>query len=98
MGASGRSGKRYLRLCAMVRARRDPCALCGHPIDYGAPPRTRWSFSLDHILSLAHGGDLLDPDNARSAHYSCNSARGGRTRRGRPEHPLPPVVVTSRMW
>jgi 5-methylcytosine-specific restriction endonuclease McrA len=94
----GRRGKPYRKLCAQVRARRDPCALCGHPIDYDAPPRTRWSFSLEHVVSLAHGGSLLDPANVTAAHYGCNSRRGGRTRRHRPEPALPPVVVTSRMW
>lgn len=98
MGDSGRSGTRYLKLCAKVRARRDPCGLCGQPIDYNAPPRTRWSFSLDHIISLAHGGDLLDERNAQSAHYGCNSRRGGATRRGRPERRVPVVVATSRRW
>lgn len=98
MGASGRRGKRYLKLCAQVRALRLPCSLCGQPIDYHAPPRTRWSFSLEHIVSLAHGGDLLDPANATAAHVGCNSRRGGATRRGRAEAQLPLVVATSRAW
>lgn len=96
MGSLGRRGKRYLRLCAQVR--RDSreqgglCTLCGLPIDYNAPPRTRWSFSLDHITSLVHGGDVLDPANARAAHYGCNARRGGGTRQGK----VP--LTTSRMW
>jgi 5-methylcytosine-specific restriction endonuclease McrA len=88
----GRRGRRYLRLCAQVRARREDCGLCRQPIDYTAPPRTPTSFSLDHITSLAHGGDLLDPANARAAHFGCNSKRGGATRQGKPE------LVTSRWW
>lgn len=100
MGDLGRRGKRYLRLCAQVRARQDPCALCGQPIDYLAQPRTRWSFSLDHELSLVHGGAVLDPNNARAAHYGCNARRGGGTRRNRPESPggSPPPYPTSRRW
>jgi len=97
MGTLGRSGKRYLKLCAQVRARRDPCCMCGQPIDYHAPPRTRWSFSLEHPSSVVNGGDVLDSDNAEAAHYGCNSKRGGATRRGR--EPVVPVVVrTSRAW
>lgn len=91
-----RKGRRYLRLCAQVRRQAQeqgtPCWLCGQPIDFNAVPRTRWSFSLDHVLSLVHGGDLLDPTNARPSHYGCNSKRGGATRRGRiPLH-------TSQTW
>lgn len=98
MGDSGRSGTRYLKLCAKVRARRDPCGLCGQPIDYNAEPCTPWSFSLDHIISLAHGGGLLDERNAQAAHFGCNSAKGGSTRRGKPERRVPVVVRTSRRW
>jgi hypothetical protein len=98
MGDRGRSGKRYLKLCAKVRARKDPCVLCGQPIDYNAPPRTRWSFSLEHPDSLVHGGAVLDERNAASAHFGCNSRRGGATRRGRPERRVPVVVATSRRW
>jgi 5-methylcytosine-specific restriction endonuclease McrA len=98
VGDNGRAGKRYLRLCAQVRKRRDPCGLCGQPIDYNAPPRTRWSFSLDHITPLAHGGGVLDEANAQAAHFGCNSRRGGATRRGRPERALSPVVTSSRRW
>jgi len=98
VGDSGRRGTRYLKLCAQVRRRRDPCGLCGQPIDYNAPPRTRWSFSLDHLTPLAHGGRVLDEGNVQAAHYGCNSRRGGATRRGRAERAMPVVVATSRMW
>lgn len=98
MGDQGRRGAAYLKLCANVRRRRLPCSICGHPIDYNAPPRTRWSFSLEHVQSLAHGGALLDPANATAAHYGCNSRRGGATRRGKPEPRVPVVVRGSRRW
>jgi hypothetical protein len=98
VGDSGRRGTRYLKLCAAVRKRRLPCSLCGQAIDYHAPPRTRWSFSLEHIESLVHGGALLDPANATAAHYGCNSRRGGATRRNKPERRTPIVVRTSRRW
>lgn len=87
-----RKGKRYLKLCATIRARRDPCGLCGHPIDYNAEPCTYWSFSLDHIVPLAHGGGVHDLANVQAAHFGCNSKRGGATRRGR----IP--LVTSQAW
>lgn len=56
----------------------DSCWLCSQPIDYTAEARTPESWSMDHIvpmvidITLAH-----DPGNVASAHYGCNSARGG---------------------
>ncbi|MFG2025380.1 HNH endonuclease [Streptomyces sp. NPDC048825] len=37
------------------------------------------AFTLDHLVPLSRGGDLLDPADARSAHRRCNSSRGNRT-------------------
>lgn len=54
------------------------CWLCGLPIDRGAPPRSRWSASVDHIVPRSKGGNLLDPANLRAAHHGHNSARGNR--------------------
>lgn len=98
MGTLGRSGKRYLALCARVRARAkrngEVCCLCTQPIDWDAPPRTRWSFSVEHVTSLVNGGGLLDEANAQPAHFGCNARRGGMTRAGRE----PVVLRTSRPW
>ncbi len=80
MATPGRVGRPYRRLCARLRARREPCSLCGQPIDYDAPPRTRWSFSLDHINPITRGGAVLDPTNAAPAHYGCNSRKGNGQR------------------
>ena len=66
------------------------CWICHLPIDYHAPPRTRWSFSLDHVVPRSLGGDPLAEWNARSAHYSCNSARGNGTRKAK--------TTPSRRW
>lgn len=92
----GRVGRRYLRRAAVLRAeakrRNLPCSLCGLPIDWSAPPRTRWSFSLDHIEALANGGAPLDPANHQPAHYGCNSRKGDRL--GGAVVPS----VTSRAW
>lgn len=74
-----RNGRPYRRLCAQLRARHDPCWICGHDIDLTLDPRDPWSWTLDHAVPLSRGGSLLDPANARSAHRRCNSARGNRT-------------------
>ncbi|MFF5004672.1 HNH endonuclease [Streptomyces phaeochromogenes] len=91
-----RNGRPYRRLCAYQRALRLPCWWCGEEIDYtitGAlAQRHRYAFTLDHLVPLSRGGDLLDRANARSAHRKCNSSRGNRTDAARRP------VVTSRRW
>lgn len=55
------------------------CWICGVPIDMLLPPRHPWSWSLDHYHPVStHPHLRYDYDNAREAHYSCNSARGNR--------------------
>lgn len=83
MAGNPRNGRPYRRLVAAVKALGHPCWLCGHNIAYeicgpeaGKHPD---AFTLDHLVPLSRGGDLLDPANARSAHRRCNSARGNRT-------------------
>ena len=89
----GRVGKAYLRRAAALRAKGLPCSLCGLPIDYHAAPRTRWSFSVDHVIPLNHHGAELDWSNLQPAHYGCNSRKRDRVGAATP---LPPV--TSRTW
>ena len=79
MAGNPRNGRRYRRLVAAVKALGDPCARCGHNIDPGLDARHPMSFTLDHVVPLSKGGDLLDPANARSMHRRCNSAKGNRT-------------------
>ncbi|MEU4348295.1 HNH endonuclease [Streptomyces sp. NPDC023838] len=78
-----RNGRPYRRLCIRQRALGLPCWICGHNIPYEitGPEASRHplAFTLDHLVPLSRGGDLLDPANARSAHRRCNSARGNRT-------------------
>lgn len=83
MAGNPRNGRPYRTLCREQRAHGLPCWLCGHDIRYdikgpeaGKHPD---AFTLDHLVPLSKGGDLLDPANARSAHRRCNSARGNRT-------------------
>ncbi|MYV56520.1 HNH endonuclease [Streptomyces sp. SID3212] len=83
MAGNLRNGRPYRALCVWQRNLGLPCWLCGHNIAYeitgpeaGKHPL---AFTLDHLVPLSRGGDLLDPANARSAHRRCNSARGNRT-------------------
>jgi 5-methylcytosine-specific restriction endonuclease McrA len=62
-----------------LRAQRLPCWLCGHDIGYGLDAKHPMSFTLDHLIPLSRGGQLLDKANARAAHRRCNSSKGNRT-------------------
>lgn len=66
-----------------LRSRSDDlCELCGGPIDFEAPPRSRRAPSVDHIVPLHMGGDPLPPlEELRLAHFGCNARRGNRTMR-----------------
>ncbi|MFG2747213.1 HNH endonuclease signature motif containing protein [Streptomyces chartreusis] len=82
MASNPRNGRPYRDLCARQRALGLPCWVCGQDINYALKgleaQRSRWAFTLDHLIPLSRGGSLLDPANARSAHRRCNSARGNR--------------------
>lgn len=82
-------GHRHQIIAVIIRKRAaggEPCWLCGREIDTrpekdgGPPPRTRWSFSVDHVDPRSKGGKTT-LTNARPAHYGCNSRRGNGTRR-----------------
>lgn len=89
----GRGGAAWRRASARVLKDATVCWLCGLPLDFDAPARSRWSPSVDHVLPLdaikffdaaTQRSMALDPANLRAAHYGCNSKRGaGSADRGR---------------
>lgn len=83
-----------------IAARGLPCAICGHPIDYGLPPNLPGSFELDEILSRWKGGDPLDMGNVQPVHRACNQAkyRAERAESGAARRSKPPRVASSRAW
>jgi len=90
-----RNGRPYRDLTARQRSLGLPCWLCGMDINYALKgldaQRSRWAFTLDHLIPLSRGGSLLDPANARSAHRRCNSSKGNRARSMAP-------MKASRRW
>ncbi len=83
----GRSGTEWNRVRAQVLATSSICWLCGKAVDFDAPPRSRWSPSVDHVLPISKMRHLpmdeqkrlaLDPTLLRTAHYGHNSGRGNR--------------------
>ena len=87
------SGKRWARLRAQVRARREKCCRCGQVIDYSLAYPDPGSFSVDHYPypRATHPHLLYDPANLRAAHLQCNQAGGSKP-------PLPGLGTTSERW
>lgn len=80
----GRSGAAWNRARAVVLVPGCVCHLCGRPLDFEAPARTRWSPSVDHLVPLKTTRRLdpetqkhlaTDPAFLRPAHFGCNSRR-----------------------
>lgn len=91
---------RRRKLRARVRARGEPCAICGRPIDYDLPAGDDWAYELDEILSRWRGGDPLDASNVQPVHRVCNRLKYQRERaeidQGQENPPDPPKA--SRSW
>ena len=69
----------WAALCRQVYAEESVCWLCLQPVDFTAPPRTKWSRSVDHVKAVTtHPHLVLVRANLRLAHYSCNSRKGNQ--------------------
>ncbi|MEU3052221.1 HNH endonuclease [Streptomyces griseus] len=88
----GRSGRRWRETVAWAKRELVPvCHLCRLPIDMSLHWTHAMSWTLDHLRSLAEGGDPYDHANLAPAHRRCNSIKGANNR---------PVIPpkTSRRW
>ena len=75
--SAGRSGSRWRRLSAEVRARHDTCWLCGMAIDYTLEYPHPDSFTVDHKKSwIGHPELREDPANLAACHARCNKSKG----------------------
>ena len=59
-----------------------PCAYCGMPIDYDAPPSSPMAFTADHVVPV-HAGGSDRMENLVAAHARCNRAKSDRVVQGR---------------
>ena len=91
--SAGRSGRRWRRLVAEVRARRGHCCRCGQPIDYTLEWPDPDSFSVDHYPHpvSTHPHLAEEPSNLAPAHLHCNVSAGNRS-------PKPGLGATSTDW
>lgn len=95
MSSHGRSTRRFKRLAAELRARKEPCCLCGQPIDYLLPRTDRNAFTVAHRQPVSLYPHMAeDPTNiAGAAHNHCNAAEGNR-----PTNNLINQGATSNTW
>lgn len=75
---AGRSTRRFKKLAANQRAKREGCCYCLQPIDYTLPHNHSLAFTVAHWLPVSTHPHLAeDPTNIRgSAHRGCNSTAG----------------------
>src|ERR1700722_8993111 len=69
-----RSSPRWKRARKIALRGATHCSVCRRPLDFDAPPRSRWAPSVDHIRELALGGDPFAQENLRPVHYGCNAS------------------------
>ena len=54
-----------------------PCWLCNGDVDYRLEYPHPWSWSADHAITVKENPSLLmDKNNLRHSHHTCNQARG----------------------
>ena len=76
------NGARRRQIVARHRARvraGEPCAICGRPIDLSIQYPQPWSFVVDEIVPVAHGGSPLLWSNTEPAHRWCNGIKSTRS-------------------
>jgi 5-methylcytosine-specific restriction endonuclease McrA len=100
----GRHGSAYWKARKIVLEGATHCAICRRPLDFNAPPRSRWAPSVDHIIPLAtlkhyepaeRRRLATDPANMRPAHVTCNSSRGARSGNASRRQPQPRAQTRS---
>jgi hypothetical protein len=83
--ANGRNNRRYVRDNRALRDREPPYCTwppCGELIDMSLPPTHPMSWTTDHTVGLAEGGDLFGPRTLM--HRRCNSAKEAGRQQAQP--------------
>lgn len=88
-----RGTRRYAKNNHRLRDTLPPiCSWCGEWIDISLPHTNPMSWTTDHTVALADGGDLYGPRTM--CHRKCNSQKERARLEGTPAAPL----HTSRDW
>lgn len=75
-GRQSLSSQARLKAVRALRAKRQPCHICGGYIDLTLKAPHKRSFSADEIVPRSRGGSSIDLRNLLSSHLGCNSSRG----------------------
>ena len=75
---AGRGGHRWRKVRERVKRSQRVCWICGNEVDLDLDYPDPMSFSVDHVVPLAHGGKGDDYANCRASHLACNQSRGAR--------------------
>lgn len=77
---TSRSGARYLKALAALRARADiqNCWRCGKELWADAPKGHPRFITLGHYVAIEDGGDMYDPNNHGPECAPCNYGDGAR--------------------
>jgi 5-methylcytosine-specific restriction endonuclease McrA len=81
----------YKRLRAELLVPGARCHICDLPIRFDVPARHPMSGSVDHVLAWTKGGHPTSRENARPAHFGCNSGKRDREQK-------PKAIIRSREW
>ena len=94
------NGHRRRTLRKRVAARREPCAICGQPIDYNLPAGHPMAYELDEIVSRWKGGSPIDAKNVQPVHRCCNQQKYKDERAAQEAKRLeaPSLPKASRKW
>jgi len=71
-----RSSPKWKRARKIALRGASHCSICGRPLDFHAPARSKWAPSVDHVTPLVSGGAAFDLSNLRVCHYGCNARLG----------------------
>lgn len=73
----GKDKSKFEYFKKIIRATCSTCAICGLPINYELKNPHPWSFTVDHIVPIAKGGQTSE-ENLQPAHWKCNRQKGER--------------------
>lgn len=74
----GHNGHRRRQLSDWLRSQGNPCHICGQAIDYSLPSTNPMSFSVDHVIPIARGGEEFSKGNIKAAHKICNMKKNSK--------------------
>lgn len=105
------NGHKRRQIREAIRRRRDPCALCGCPIDYDLPAGHPLSFEVDEIIPVSKWREFgypsavacaLDIKNCQPSHRICNQRKGNKIIKSKAMKPAsgnkPLTLPLSRRW